>query len=261
MQEELDGKFVHLEAFGKRKGLAHEPPQALAQGVVEALDVVGGAFGIRGLVSRGGQDVAIAFQMIGARRALTVSGWDAGPKQLSRGVIARPQGMSDDLAGAPTEGQPRAENEDQDGGQRRAAGDGAPFPSEGLHRALLAPYRGFFKVWLSSGLFFAEMALWLLSLFGNFDLETHRWHLAGAAELFLFNALWAGLNVALIGLGARLAMRMLTGYGATFLIIQIYTLFFAHLAEALGLTLSLLIAGSGALALTFYLERWRREKT
>ena len=138
MQEELDGKFVHLEAFGKRKGLAHEPPQALAQGVVEALDVVGGAFGIRGLVSRGGQDVAIAFQMIGARRALTVSGWDAGPKQLSRGVIARPQGMSDDLAGAPTEGQPRAENEDQDGGQRRAAGDGAPFPSEGLHRALQA---------------------------------------------------------------------------------------------------------------------------
>ena len=125
----------------------------------------------------------------------------------------------------------------------------------------LAPYRGFFKVWLSSGLFFAEMALWLLSLFGNFDLETHRWHLAGAAELFLFNALWAGLNVVLIWLGARLAMRMLTGYGATFLIIQIYTLFFAHLAEALGLTLSLLIAGSGALALTFYLERWRREKT
>ena len=28
----------------------------------------------------------------------------------------------------------------------------------------LAPFRGFFKVWLSSGLFFAEMALWLLSL-------------------------------------------------------------------------------------------------
>ena len=58
---------------------------------------------------------------------------------------------------------------------------------------------------------------------------------------------------------ARLAMRMLTGYGATFLIIQIYTLFFAHLAEELGVLLSLLIAGGGALALTFWLEQRRRE--
>ncbi len=54
-------------------------------------------------------------------------------------------------------------------------------------------------------------------------------------------------------------MRMLTGYGATFLIIQIYTLFFAHLAAHLVLLLSLLIAGGGALALTFYLEQRRRE--
>jgi len=114
----------------------------------------------------------------------------------------------------------------------------------------LARYRGFCKVWLSAGLFFAEMALWLLALFGNFNLETERWYWAGAGELILFNALWAGLNIALVWLGARLAMRMLTGYGATFLIIQIYTLFFAHLAEHLGLLLSLLIAGGGALALT-----------
>ncbi|MCB1822038.1 MAG: DUF2157 domain-containing protein [Candidatus Competibacteraceae bacterium] len=126
-------------------------------------------------------------------------------------------------------------------------------------QGLLAPYRGFFKIWLSTGLFLAEMALWLLSLFGNFDLASDWWYKATGVELILFNALWAGLNVALIGLGARLAMRMVTGYGATFLIIQIYTLFFAHLAEHLGLFLSLLIAGGGALALTFYLEKRRRE--
>ena len=122
----------------------------------------------------------------------------------------------------------------------------------------LARYRGFCKIWLSSGLFFAEMALWLLALFGNFDLASDGWYAAKAAELLVFNVLWASLNVALIGLGARLAMRMLTGYGATFLIIQIYTLFFAHLAEHLGLFLSLLIAGGGALALTFWLEQRRR---
>ncbi len=125
----------------------------------------------------------------------------------------------------------------------------------------LAPYRGFCKVWLSAGLFFAEMALWLLSLFGNFDLTSSWWYRASAAELVVFNILWAGLNGALFWLGARLAMRMLTGYGATFLIIQIYTLFFAHLAEELGLLLSLLIAGGGALALTFWLEQRRRGMT
>jgi hypothetical protein len=123
----------------------------------------------------------------------------------------------------------------------------------------LAPYRGFCKIWLSSGLFFAEMALWLLSLFGNFDLASDGWYRAGAAERVLFNGLWAGLNVVLVWLGARRAMRMLTGYGATFLVVQIYTLFFAHLAEDLGLPLSLLIAGGGALGLTFYLEQRRRQ--
>ncbi len=123
----------------------------------------------------------------------------------------------------------------------------------------LVPYRGFFKVWLSGGLFFAEMALWLLSLFGNFDLASDWWYQASAAERVLFNGLWGGLNVVLVWLGARLAMRMLTAYGATFLIIQIYTLFFAHLAEDLGLPLSLLIAGGGALGLTFWLEQRRRQ--
>lgn len=126
-------------------------------------------------------------------------------------------------------------------------------------RRFLALYRGFFKVWLSSGLFFAEMALWLLSLFGNFNLENRRWPLADSMELLGFNSLWAILNVTLLGLGARLRMRMLTGYGATFLIIQLYTLFFTHLAHDLGLPFSLLVAGGSALALTFYLERRRRE--
>lgn len=123
----------------------------------------------------------------------------------------------------------------------------------------LAPWRGFFKVWLSAGLFFAEMALWLLALFGNFDLDSG-WHMANAAELLLFNTLWAALNLALIGLGARRAMPMLSGYGATFLTIQGYTLFFAHLAEHLGLLLSLLFTGGSALALTVWIEKWRQAR-
>ena len=105
MQEKLDDEFVHSRAFGERQGFAHQTPEALAQGVVEALDGVGRTFGIRGLVLSGGQDI-----VIGVHRVLMVSGWDPGPKQLSRGVIARAQGVGYDLAGTSTEGQPQLDD-------------------------------------------------------------------------------------------------------------------------------------------------------
>lgn len=124
----------------------------------------------------------------------------------------------------------------------------------------LSRYRGFAKVWISSGLFLAEMALWLLSIFGNFGLIDGPWHKAEAGELALFNALWAAGNLALLYLGARLGFRMLIGYGATFFIIQTYTLFFAHAAEKLGPLASLIIAGVSALALALWLESRRRAR-
>jgi predicted membrane protein DUF2157 len=134
-----------------------------------------------------------------------------------------------------------------------------------LHRlaedGLLMRYRGFFKVWLSAGLFFSEMALWLLSLFGNFgDMRDWRYH-AGAGELWLFNGLWAGANALLVYLGALFDLRMVRAYGVTFLIIQGYTVFFWHVAEHLGPTLSLLLAGGTALWLVLHLEQRRRQHT
>ena len=120
---------------------------------------------------------------------------------------------------------------------------------------LLANYREFYKVWLSSGLFFSEMAFWLLSLFGNFNLEESRWHNESAGELFLFNILWAGLNIGLVVLGSKYPMRMLRGYGVTFLIIQGYTLFFWHIYGELGYILGSAIAGASALGLVFWFEK------
>ncbi|MCL2345296.1 MAG: hypothetical protein FWC58_05545 [Desulfobulbus sp.] len=122
----------------------------------------------------------------------------------------------------------------------------------------LAAWRGFSKAWISSGLFFSEMALWLLSIFGNFA-SIYGWHDASAAELLLFNAVWAGANGGLIVAGSRFSYRMLRGYGGTFLIIQIYTLFFTRIAEHIGFFASLFIAGGSALALVFVLESKRRE--
>ncbi len=127
-------------------------------------------------------------------------------------------------------------------------------------RGLLSAYRGFAKVWISSGLFFAEMALWLMSLFGNYDLNRMMSFHDEAPVLFLFNMLWALANIGLIFVGAKLAFRMLVGYGSTFLIIQGYTLFFAHLAENMGLFASSFIAGIATLGLAFMFENNRRNR-
>ena len=102
---------MHTGAFGKGKGFAHESPETLAQGVVEALDVIcRTSFGVAGLMLAGRQDIVVALQMIGIQRALTVSRRDTRPKEPGGGVIAWPQGISDDLAGAPTEGQPQPDH-------------------------------------------------------------------------------------------------------------------------------------------------------
>ena len=121
---------------------------------------------------------------------------------------------------------------------------------------LLSRYQGFFLVWLSGGVFFAEMALWLLSLFGNFG-AIDSYHRSTAAELWLFNLLWAGGNVLLLWLGGTFRLRMLRGYAITFLIIQGYTQYFWHVAPAFGVVLSTFVAGAAAFGLLRWLERWR----
>lgn len=126
-------------------------------------------------------------------------------------------------------------------------------------RGLLTRFQGFFYVWLASGVFFGEMALWLMSLFGNFGSIGSAYH-TSAGELLLFNVLWAGMNAGLLWLGARYTLRMLRGFAVTFLIIQGYTLFFWHIAGELGPVLSLFIAGGAALGLVAYLEQRRRQR-
>lgn len=127
----------------------------------------------------------------------------------------------------------------------------------GAERGVLQRFPGFFYVWLASGVFFAEMALWLMSLFGNFG-SIWEYHRESAAELLLFNLLWAGGNGALLWLGARFQLRMLRGFAVTYIIIQGYTLFFWHVAGELGGVLSLFLAGASALGLVAWLEGRRR---
>lgn len=134
--------------------------------------------------------------------------------------------------------------------------------SAGHRRAELGTlkrYDGFFKVWLSAGVFFSDMALWLMSLFGNYG-RIFSYYIESADELIFFNLLWTVFNVGLLLAGTRYGLRMLRGYGLTFLIIQGYTLYFWKVASHLGPVLATFVAGSSLLALVFLLESKRREK-
>ena len=122
----------------------------------------------------------------------------------------------------------------------------------------LAKFRGFSKVWLSSGLFLAEMSLWLLSIFGNFGAMDNYSFESTAYELLTFNALWAASNSGIIWLGSKRSVRMLVGYGVTFLIIQMYTIFFQYIAAGIGPILSTFGTGFSALFLAKYLEGLRK---
>lgn len=127
-----------------------------------------------------------------------------------------------------------------------------------LERNKLQTYDGFFKVWLSGGIFFSEMSLWLMSLFGNYGSIWGGDRGTTGGELFLFNFIWAGLNIALLILGSRYGIRMLRGYAITFLVIQGYTIYFWKIAQHLGPVFSTFLAGSITLALVVHLESKRR---
>ena len=60
MQEETDSDLMHLNGLGKGECFANEAAEALAQRVVETLQVICGTFGISGLMPRGRQDVVVA---------------------------------------------------------------------------------------------------------------------------------------------------------------------------------------------------------
>ena len=65
MQEELDDALMHVKGFGEGQCFTHQTPEALAQGVVEALDVIcRTSFGVAGLMLAARQDSVIALQMI-----------------------------------------------------------------------------------------------------------------------------------------------------------------------------------------------------
>lgn len=84
-------------------------------------------------------------------------------------------------------------------------------------------YQSFARVYAHLGLLIIHLALWFLSLFGYFE-EQITWD-NNTVQRVAFSALWAVVSLVCIGLAGVTGQRMLRGYGLTFLIINVYTLY------------------------------------
>lgn len=124
------------------------------------------------------------------------------------------------------------------------------------HAHLLAgPRQAFARVYAHFGLLIVHLALWFLALFGLFTTRV-RWE-GTEGERLLFTLVWAGTAVGCLVAGARSGLRLLRGYGLTFLIINVYTFYFQFVvANSAGAWfLHLLLTGGSLVALGIWLER------
>jgi len=99
---------MHDLALGKRERLSHQPPQALAQRVVEALNVAGLSLAlVRGPMEPGWQYDLVGVPEVREAALLAIGGRDAVPEAATGLYGALADGMAHDLEGAPADRQPQ----------------------------------------------------------------------------------------------------------------------------------------------------------
>lgn len=97
-------------------------------------------------------------------------------------------------------------------------GSGFAFDTWRLRRDFIRPTR-------AVGLLYLFIALWIMSIFGNYG-DMRAWERAGQIELLHWSILFAAAAVAAIWHGIRTDDPMTRGFGITFLGINLYTRFF-----------------------------------
>jgi hypothetical protein len=126
----------------------------------------------------------------------------------------------------------------------------------GLSQAfrLFERFRDFFKVTYIMGLLYLFIALWIMSIFGNYD-EVTRWLRAGKFELFGWSLAFAAAALAAIFVGLKYDDAASRGFGLTFLFINLYTKYFEYFWDSLHKAVFFAILG-----LSFWLLGSRAEK-
>jgi len=107
MNEELDGCFVHLVAFGKGECLPDQAPNSLPHGIVVAFDVIGAPALVAAVMLRNWNDLAIGFPQVAVAQAGFIGCGNSIPQHAARCLTPAAESISHDLAGAPTQRQPQ----------------------------------------------------------------------------------------------------------------------------------------------------------
>jgi hypothetical protein len=88
-------------------------------------------------------------------------------------------------------------------------------------------FADFFTVTYVMGLLYLFIALWILSIFGNYG-DMTKWYKAGMFELFYWSLLFAAAALITIFLGLKYDDTLARGFGITFLFINLYTKYFEY---------------------------------
>jgi hypothetical protein len=87
--------------------------------------------------------------------------------------------------------------------------------------------REFSRSTLGMGLLYLFIALWIMSIFGNYG-DLYEWRDARHIELFHWSLTFGAAAICAIYFGIRKEDAMLRGFGITFLMINLYTRFFEY---------------------------------
>ncbi|ADZ43555.1 TPA: DUF2157 domain-containing protein [Yersinia enterocolitica] len=113
------------------------------------------------------------------------------------------------------------------------------------------------RVSQAMGLLYLFIALWLLSIFGNYG-DIDHWYQVRQIELMHWSLLFALAAAAAIWLGLKRDDAMLRGFGLTFLAINLYTRFFEFFWDTMPKTIFFLLLGISLWLLGRHAERvWR----
>ncbi|TQI81770.1 putative membrane protein DUF2157 [Serratia fonticola] len=113
---------------------------------------------------------------------------------------------------------------------------------------------GLERVSLAMGLLYLFIALWLLSIFGNYG-DLDHWYNVRQIELFHWSLLFGLVAAAAIWLGLKRDDGMLRGFGLTFLAINLYTRFFEFFWDSMPKAVFFVVLGLSLWALGHYAEK------
>ncbi|MGU3521865.1 DUF2157 domain-containing protein [Enterobacteriaceae bacterium C23F] len=113
--------------------------------------------------------------------------------------------------------------------------------------------RNLFTVSKAMGLTYLFIALWIMSIFGNYD--TDSWYSSTHAELLPWALLFAVAAGVCVYISLKTDDGMLRGFGLTFLAINLYTRFFEYFWDGMHKVVFFLILAVSLAALGKYAEK------